>query len=52
MNSTIHCECEFECGRKQRRIDLSQVRRHIEFNRDEKEAVRDRRTVFTMVHTV
>lgn len=29
-------------------IDLSQFRQHNEFNADENEAVRDRRTVFTM----
>jgi len=29
-------------------IDLSQVRRHIKFNAEENEAVRDRVTVFTM----
>lgn len=32
-------------------IDLGQVRRHIELNADEKEAVRARRTVFTMART-
>lgn len=29
-------------------IDLSQFRQHNEFNADENEAVKDRRTVFTM----
>ncbi len=33
-------------------IELSHVRRHIEFNMDENEAVRDRPIVFTMAHTV
>jgi len=33
-------------------IDLSLVRWHNEFNTDENEAVKDRRTVFKMAHTV
>lgn len=51
MNSTIHCEFVCECGRKQKRIDLSQVRRHIAFYAENK-AVRDRITVFTMACAV
>lgn len=33
-------------------IDFSQVGGHMEFNRDEMEFVRDRRTVFTTAHTI
>ncbi len=33
-------------------IELSHVRRHIEFNMDENEAVRNRLIVFTMAHTI
>jgi len=33
-------------------IDLSLVRWHNEFNTDENEAVKDRRTVFKMAHTL
>lgn len=32
--------------------DLSKVRHHIEFNRDENETVRDRLTVFTIAHCI
>jgi len=45
-------QCPLQDRERALQIDLSQVRWHNEFNTDENEAVKDRRTVFKMAHTV